>query len=181
MIIIGVSYKIEGRFEEVIVAHILRMSNKKQNDSNVYKIAIKKEYKMSPRAQKLLKQAKLITPPSDSTCGLQLEINQLYVIAAKDVHVGLCSFVRKYSDLTIVEKRGMAGIYRKGCPCMIKACYSGSCDVSIGACNWTPWAPCESDFGSCVPTRGHLIDGTPAKCHWRRSPMYQKCKTNTRV
>lgn len=166
--------------EYVIVAQVLRKSNRKQNGNNVYKIAIKKEYKMTPRAQKLLKPGKLITPPTDSMCGLQLEVNQLYAIAAQDTHVGLCSFVRKYSELTIVEKRGLAGIYRKGCPCKIKPCNTGTCNVSIGACNWTPWATCESDYGSCVPTRGHLIDGAPAKCHWRPSPMYRKCKANTR-
>lgn len=166
--------------EYVIVAQVLRKSNRKHNGNNVYKIEIKKEYKMSERAQKLLKQGKLITPPHDSLCGLQLEINQLYAIAAQDIHVGLCNFVRKYSDLTIVEKRGLAGIYRKGCPCKIKPCYSGTCNVSIGACNWVPWSRCESEYGSCVPTRGELLDGTPSKCHWRRSPLYQKCKSNGR-
>lgn len=164
----------------VIVAQVLRKSNRKHNGNNVYKIAIKKEYKMNPRAQKMLKQGKLITPAMDSMCGLQLEINQLYAIAAQDIHVGLCSFVRKYSDLTIVEKRGLAGIYRKGCPCKIKPCFSGNCDVTIGSCNWTPWESCESEYGSCIPTRGPLMDGSPAKCHWRRSPLYQRCKSNAR-
>lgn len=163
----------------VIVAQILRKSKVKHNGNNVYKIAIKKEYKMNPRAQKLLKPGKLITPAMDSMCGLQLEVNQLYAIAAQDIHVGLCSFVRKYSDLTIVEKRGLAGIYRKGCPCKIKPCFSSNCDVTVGSCNWTPWESCESEYGSCIPARGTLTDGTPAKCHWRRSPMYQKCKNNT--
>ncbi|XP_058838318.1 tissue inhibitor of metalloproteinase isoform X2 [Topomyia yanbarensis] len=166
--------------EYVIVVQVLRKSNRKLNGNNVYKIAIKKEYKMTPHAQKMLKQGKIVTPPSDSMCGLQLEVNQLYTIAAQDIHVGLCSFVRKYSDLTIVEKRGLAGIYRKGCPCQIKPYYTGTCNMSIGVCNWMPMAPCESAYGSCVPTRGHLIDGTPAKCHWRRSPLYQKCKLNIR-
>ncbi|XP_055618224.1 tissue inhibitor of metalloproteinase isoform X2 [Toxorhynchites rutilus septentrionalis] len=167
--------------EYVIVVQVLRKSNRKLDGNNVYKIAIKKEYKMTPHAEKLLKQGKLITPAMDSLCGLHLEANQLYAIAAKDVHIGLCnSFVRKYSDLTIVEKRGLAGIYRKGCPCTIKPCFTSNCNVSIGSCNWTPWAACESDYGSCIPTRGHLVDGTPSKCHWRRSPMYQKCKANSR-
>ncbi|XP_055524866.1 tissue inhibitor of metalloproteinase isoform X2 [Wyeomyia smithii] len=162
----------------VIVAEVLRKSNRTQHGNNVYKIAVKKEYKMNSRAQKMLGQGKLITPTSDSMCGLHLEVNQLYAIAAQSMHVGLCSFVRKYSDLTMVEKRGLAGVYRKGCGCQIKPCYTDSCNVSIGTCNWTPWVECESEYGICVPTRGHLIDGMPAKCHWRRSPLYQKCKNN---
>lgn len=162
----------------VIVAQILRKSKQKKNGANVYKIAIKKEYKMNPTAREMLKPGKLITPAMDSMCGLQLEINQLYAIAARDVHVGLCSFVRKYSELSIVEKRGIAGIYRKGCPCQIKPCFSNNCNVSIGACNWTPWETCESEYGTCIPTRGLLSDGSPAKCHWRRAPLYQKCKNN---
>lgn len=135
---------------------------------------------MNSRAQKMLAQGKLITSSTDSMCGLQLEVNQLYAIAAQTIHVGLCNYVRKYSDLTIVEKRGLAGIYRKGCPCQIKPCYTSSCNVSIGTCNWTPWTECESEYGVCVPTRGHMIDGTPSKCHWRRSPLYQKCKVDNR-
>lgn len=166
--------------EYVIVAQVLRKSNRKHNGNNVFKIAIKKEYKMTPRAQKLLKQGKLVTPSIDSMCGLNLEVNQLYAIAAQDIHVGLCSFVRRYSDLTIVEKRGLAGIYRKGCPCKIKPHYRGNYNVSIGTCNWSPYATCETEYGSCVPTRGLLPDGTPEKCHWRRSPLYQNCKANTR-
>ncbi|XP_058468040.1 tissue inhibitor of metalloproteinase isoform X2 [Malaya genurostris] len=166
------------RLFSVIVAQVLRKSNRKHNGNIVYKIVIKKEYKISPRAKKLLKHGKLVTPPFDSMCGLQLEVNQLYAIAAQDTHVGLCNYVRKYSELTIVEKRGLAGIYRKGCSCKIKPCYTGYCNSSFGVCNWIPSDRCESDYGSCVPMRGHLLDDTPVKCHWRQSPLYQTCKMN---
>lgn len=47
---------------------------------------------------------------------------------------------------------------------------------SIGACNWQPFSKCETDFGACVPARGHLTpDGKPIKCHWRNSQPYTTC------
>ena len=47
---------------------------------------------------------------------------------------------------------------------------------SIGACNWQVSAKCETDYGACVPSRGHTQDGKPIKCHWRPSQPYNTCK-----
>lgn len=45
-----------------------------------------------------------------------------------------------------------------------------------GQCNWRPTSKCETDFGVCVPSRGHLTDmGKPVKCHWRNSQPYATC------
>uniref|UniRef100_U5EKP2 Putative metalloproteinase inhibitor 3 n=1 Tax=Corethrella appendiculata TaxID=1370023 RepID=U5EKP2_9DIPT len=163
----------------VIVARVLRRSNRKHQNNYVYKIDIRKAYKMNPAAERYLKQGRIMTPIDDSACGIKLEIGQLYVFAGSDYHVNLCSFVRKYADLTIVEKRGIAGSYRKGCTCKIKPCFSTICHQSIGTCNWTPWRKCESDYGACIPSRGYYTpEGTPYKCHWRRSPPYNECLEN---
>ncbi|XP_053660944.1 tissue inhibitor of metalloproteinase [Anopheles marshallii] len=163
----------------VIVAQVLRRTaSKDRPHMDAYKIAIKKEYKMSEEARKLLRHGKLFTPSQSSLCGITLEPNKLYAIAANSEQVGLCDFVRPYSDLSIVEKRGLAGIYRKGCKCKINQCWNQKCNQRVGSCNWTPFAPkgiCETSFGSCVPAGVVQEDGTPIKCHWRRSPRFGQC------
>lgn len=163
----------------VIVAQVLRRTASNDRPSmDAYKIAIKKEYKMSDEARQLLRHGKLYTPAMSSMCGIKLEPNMLYAIAANSEQVGLCDFVRPYSDLSIVEKRGLAGIYRKGCSCKINHCWSTKCNQRVGSCNWTPFAPkgiCETSYGSCVPAGVVNEDGTPIKCHWRRSPRYGQC------
>jgi hypothetical protein len=54
----------------VIVARILRRSNRKINNHHIYKIDIVKTYKSSEKAQQYLKQSRLITAPSDGLCGI---------------------------------------------------------------------------------------------------------------
>uniref|UniRef100_A0A182VXP5 NTR domain-containing protein n=1 Tax=Anopheles minimus TaxID=112268 RepID=A0A182VXP5_9DIPT len=170
--------------EYVIVAQVLRRTASKDHPSmDAYKIAIKKEYKMSEEARKLLRHGKLFTSSSGSMCGITLEPNKLYAIAANSEHVGLCDYVRPYSDLSIVEKRGLAGIYRKGCSCRINHCWNHKCNQQLGSCNWTPFAPrgnCEMSYGSCVPAGVVKEDGTPIKCHWRRSPRFGQCMAKIR-
>lgn len=164
--------------EYVIVAQVLRKTASKHAHMDAYKIAIKKEYKMSDEARQLLRHGKLYTASMSSLCGVNLQPNKLYAIAANTDHVGLCDFVRPYSDLTIVEKRGLAGIYRKGCKCQIRQCYEVKCNVRPGGCNWSPFSArgdCETSYGSCVPVGPTHEDGTPIKCNWRRSPRYGQC------
>lgn len=54
----------------VIVARILRKSNRKMNNHHIYKIDIVKTYKASEKAQVYLKQSRLLTAPNDGLCGI---------------------------------------------------------------------------------------------------------------
>lgn len=121
----------------VIVARILRKSNRRINNQHIYKIDIVKTYKTSEKAQQYLRQSRLITAPSDGLCGinfsksanpfmfvpnltcLSLEIGQLYAIAGNSQKVGLCQYIKEYSKMSQVEKRGIAGAYKKGCGCEV--------------------------------------------------------------
>ncbi|XP_058056543.1 tissue inhibitor of metalloproteinase [Anopheles bellator] len=162
----------------VIVAQVVRKTVSKTK-MDAYKIAIKKEYKMSDAAREGLRHGKLYTAPTEPQCGIRLEPNKVYVIAANTPTVGLCNFVRPYSELTIVEKRGLAGVYRKGCGCNIQLCFNMQlCRVKPKTCNWSPFTPkgeCERSYGSCVPAGRAQENGFPTKCHWRRSPRFGDC------
>jgi hypothetical protein len=54
----------------VIVARILRKSNRRINEHHIYKIDIVKTYKASEKAQLYLRQSRLITAPNDGLCGI---------------------------------------------------------------------------------------------------------------
>jgi hypothetical protein len=54
---------------------------------------------------------------------LFIEIGQLYAIAGNSQKVGLCQYVKEYSKMTQVEKRGIAGAYKKGCGCEVMSNY----------------------------------------------------------
>lgn len=54
----------------VIVARILRKSNRRINNQHIYKIDIVKTYKTTEKAQQYLKQSRLITAPNDGLCGI---------------------------------------------------------------------------------------------------------------
>lgn len=75
---------------------------------------------MSPDAQHLLRDGRLMTPSMDSMCGgLNLKVGKLYMIAADTQHIGICNYVKEYSQMSIVERRGFAGGYKKGCDCKV--------------------------------------------------------------
>lgn len=140
---------------------------------------------MTPKAHQQLRDGRLITPTMDSMCGgLNLKVGKLYLIAGNGAKIGICNYAKEYSQMTIVERRGFAGGYKKGCPCEVFALCDRNIIVyyifafnmfffslsilsqikpmfrlegfhhSIGTCYWKPFAKCESDFGACVPARG---------------------------
>lgn len=162
--------------EFVIVARILRKSNRRINNHHIYKIDIVKTYKTSEKAQQYLKQSRLITAPNDGLCGISFKIGQLYAIAGNSQKVGLCQYIKEYSNMSQVEKRGIAGAYKKGCGCEISLCLNNrGCDPSPSVCEWSYYNNCESDFGICVPFRSSKNSTKQPKCQWRRSPLYQAC------
>lgn len=78
---------------------------------------------MEEKANSFLKSGKISTATSESMCGIKLHPGKLYMIAASAPHLGLCNYVKEYSKMTIVEKRGFAGAYKKGCSCVVRSKY----------------------------------------------------------
>ncbi|XP_063703899.1 tissue inhibitor of metalloproteinase [Culicoides brevitarsis] len=162
----------------VIVARILSR-RAVQNHRFVYKIDIRKEYKMSEKAHHYLKHGRIFSAGNDGMCGIDFKLGELYLIAGSSPNVGICNYVKQYSKMTLVEKRGVAGGYKKGCECKINYGYNNLFESRnrIGGCEWKgPWNECETDFGVCVPSRGYRdANNKPTKCHWRRSNPYMAC------
>lgn len=81
---------------------------------------------MTDKANENLKHGRIFSASNDAMCGVDFKLGELYLIAASSPNVGLCNFVKPYSQLTIVEKRGFAGGYKKGCECSVSQylCFS---------------------------------------------------------
>lgn len=67
-----------------------------------------------------MKNGRIYSADSDAMCGgINFRLGELYLIAASSANVGICDYVQPYSQMTIVEKRGFAGGYKKGCECSV--------------------------------------------------------------
>lgn len=75
---------------------------------------------MSEKAQHYLKHGRIFSASIDSMCGYNFKLGELYLIAASSPNVGICHYIRPYSEMSIVEKRGVAGGYKKGCECSVR-------------------------------------------------------------
>lgn len=84
------------RIISVIVARILRKSNRRINNHNVYKIDIVKTYKTSEKAQQYLKQSRLITAPNDGLCGINFSE---FPKSSFTVDDSLIRFITPFSDV----------------------------------------------------------------------------------
>jgi metalloproteinase inhibitor 3 len=136
----------------------------------VYKLNIKKTFKMSEAAQMYLKKSTIITSSSESTCGIHLHMNKLYAIAARGHRLSLCDFVKEYSFLTPVQKRGFAVAYKHGCDCNFNFSSRKTSSKQSGSCVFD-LDSCEDKFGVCIRRTNSI-----SKCHWRPTNVYTKCK-----
>ena len=74
---------------------------------------------MNEKGHDFLKHGRIMTPDNEGMCGVKLDIGKLYVIAGRAPHFDQCSYVKEYQKMTVVERRGFAGAYRKGCKCEV--------------------------------------------------------------
>uniref|UniRef100_A0A6B2EFJ2 Putative metalloproteinase inhibitor 3 n=1 Tax=Phlebotomus kandelakii TaxID=1109342 RepID=A0A6B2EFJ2_9DIPT len=160
-----------------IIARVLGRYIRYTNRQVVYKLQIWRVYKMNGKEPHELKMRRIITSSmDDSMCGVNLKPGRTYAIAARSSHITICDFYKEYKKLTVVERRGMASSYNKGCACNIKPCFTNDCPPMEGTCNWSFMSACDTDYGVCIPSRGTLTpDGNPTKCHWKRSSPYMRC------
>ncbi|TMW40607.1 hypothetical protein DOY81_014314 [Sarcophaga bullata] len=133
---------------------------------------------MTPEGHKVLRHGRLLTASEDSMCGVNLELGKLYVIAGRGAQLNLCNYVKEYQKMSIIERKGFSGIYRKACSCEVKACFRNGClrnFESADGCKWSPFAKCETEFTACMPAKYNTPEGTIRQCRWRRTPLYEQC------
>lgn len=134
-------------------------------------------FQMSNKARKELSKGRLFTAKYDSMCGVDLKVGVPYIMMGNSARITLCNFIKEYSQATIVERRGIGGAYKKGCACDVMPCWrEGACEQEEGECLWNPWNECQTQFGSCIPSRAVFnAEGRPTKCRWRKSSPFLNC------
>lgn len=144
-------------------------------------ICFQSPHQMSNKARKELSRGRLFSAKHDSMCGVDLKVGVPYIIMGNSARINSCNFVKEYSQATIVERRGIGGAYKKGCACDVMPCWrEGACEQVEGECLWNPWNECQTEFGSCIPSRGiYNAEGRPTKCRWRKSSPFLNCVKKT--
>ncbi|XP_005186137.1 tissue inhibitor of metalloproteinase [Musca domestica] len=168
----------------VALIRVMRKSSKLVAGKIVYKVEVKKSYKMTPEGQRTLKHGRIMTSAHDSMCGVNLQLGRLYIIAGRGDQLNLCHYAKEYKKMSIIERTGFTGAYKKGCACEISPCFGNRCldgPTKPNSCQWSPFAKCETDYSACMPTktRSPFSIGDPTiKCRWRRTVQYDECRMN---
>lgn len=74
---------------------------------------------MTPAGHRMLRHGRIVTAASDNMCGVHLDIGRLYVIAGKAPLLNLCHYAKEYKKMSIIERTGFNGLYRKACKCEV--------------------------------------------------------------
>ncbi|XP_023029098.2 tissue inhibitor of metalloproteinase [Leptinotarsa decemlineata] len=159
----------------VILARVKRERIFNQTFSKVYKVRVRKEFKVSEKGVLALKSGRLNTPMYDSMCGVQLELGKLYVISGRifslRAHVNMCGMIMPWESLTRRQRKGLRLLYGHGCSCGIQHCVPGRrCHHQRDSCNWR--SHCEEKEGICLRQ--------PKACVWARTQALSKCTKDWR-
>ncbi|CAH1155916.1 unnamed protein product [Phaedon cochleariae] len=153
----------------VILARVKR--EKVLSDSKVYKVRVKKEYKVSEKGLLALKSGRLISAADESMCGVKLQLGKLYVLSGRihslKAHINLCGMITEWESLTRRQRKGLKLLYRHGCSCDIKRCPLGRrCYRQRDSCNWRN--DCEIKEGVCLRQSNK-------SCMWTRTKALTQC------
>lgn len=160
----------------VILARVKKEQLFPKTYSKVYKVRVRKEFKISEKGIVALKSGRLHTALYDSLCGVDLKVGKLYVISgiisSLRAHITRCEMILEWKDITKRQKKGLKLLYKHGCTCGIHNCmFYQKCYRQRDSCNWK--SSCETTDGICL----RQASGT---CMWNKNKMLSKCKLQHR-
>lgn len=158
----------------VILARVKKVQRVPSTYSNIYKVRIRKEFKISEKGLVALKSGRLHTSMYDSMCGAYLEVGKIYVIAGRinslRGYISLCDMIMEWNDVTKRQRKGLKLLYKHGCSCNIRDCrYNPKCYRQKDSCNWK--SQCETTDGICLRQASGF-------CMWNKNKMLSSCKFN---
>lgn len=165
----------------VILARVKREYT--YNDTRVYKVRIRKEYKMSEKGQVALKSGRLLTSTWESACGVGLKIGKVYVIGGKiqslKAHINLCGLIEPWDLLSRRQRKGVNKMYQQGCTCDIKRCKPPYCKKAKDFCAWSTFS--FNDAIDCQRMQGICLRSASGRCSWAKNKLQTACmKTKTK-
>ncbi|XP_067855214.1 metalloproteinase inhibitor 4.3 [Heptranchias perlo] len=97
----------------------------------------------------------IYTASSSAACGVELEINNWYLITGRignqgKIHIGLCNWIARWDDLTSSQQQYLHwNKYEMGCSCQIVSCLSLPCPTPAkNQCVWTDLVTEKTTAGS---------------------------------
>ncbi|CAG9854567.1 unnamed protein product [Phyllotreta striolata] len=123
----------------VILARVKR--ERIVNDMRVYKLRIRKEFKISEKGTLALKSGKISTSSDDGMCGVSLVPGKLYVLSGSirslKAHISMCDLNTEWSKVTKRQRKGYRALYSYGCSCDIHRCPGfKKCRRRPDSCSW---------------------------------------------
>ncbi|XP_017085455.1 tissue inhibitor of metalloproteinase [Drosophila eugracilis] len=165
----------------VVQLRVIRKSDTIEPGKTTYKVQIKRTYKATPEARRMLRDNRLATPRDDGMCGVKLTIGKVYIVAGRIPTLNVCSYYKEYIKMTVPERHGFNGAYAKGNTCNITPCFGARCHsfrTHADECKWSPFGKCETDYSACMPHKEQTPNGVISRCRWRRTQLYRKCLSN---
>ncbi|XP_066154092.1 metalloproteinase inhibitor 3 [Euwallacea fornicatus] len=158
----------------VILARIKKEQIMESTASKVYKVRIRKEFKISEKGLAALKSGKLHSAMSSAVCGVDLKVGKLYVISGTinslRAQVNICNMIKEWNELSKRQRKGLRMLYKRGCECKIKNCTFGWCSKSRpkDSCIWK--SECETRDGICL-RQAH------GSCMWNKNKQLTSCRS----
>jgi hypothetical protein len=79
---------------------------------------------MNEKASIVLKEGRLVTAGSSSMCGVDLRLEETYLITGRVVagkaYVNLCNYIAPWTHLSVRQKKGFRLLYHRACPCEVR-------------------------------------------------------------
>ncbi|XP_058795253.1 tissue inhibitor of metalloproteinase [Phymastichus coffea] len=151
-----------------------------QGLETTYKVKINRKFKLSNDSyNEHLYGGLLYTSSIESMCGVHLSLGESYVVSGRVVEgkprVSLCDLVTKWAEVTKRQRKGLKGLYAKGCMCDVSyTSFSRKGEALHRAngklCAWedNPGPmDCQEKHGICVSNQG--------SCFWMPSRPYDQC------
>ncbi|XP_063216914.1 metalloproteinase inhibitor 3 [Bacillus rossius redtenbacheri] len=178
----------------VIVARVKKVFM--SDHTKIYKVKVKKEFKMQEKARAALKAGKLATAAGSSMCGLDLKRDETYLVTGRVVagqaRVSLCGYTRPWKELTARQRKGFRLLYRQGCSCQIVHCpwwrdcsnatLSGDSGALGDACRWETSMLSDHTLPDCQEQHAVCLRTASGACAWAADKHYKGCmKTRRRI
>eukprot|EP00099_Drosophila_melanogaster_P028210 NP_731461.1 tissue inhibitor of metalloproteases [Drosophila melanogaster] len=165
----------------VVQLRVLRKSDTIEPGRTTYKVHIKRTYKATSEARRMLRDGRLSTPQDDAMCGINLDLGKVYIVAGRMPTLNICSYYKEYTRMTITERHGFSGGYAKATNCTVTPCFGERCFKGrnyADTCKWSPFGKCETNYSACMPHKVQTVNGVISRCRWRRTQLYRKCMSN---
>ncbi|CAG2056998.1 unnamed protein product [Timema podura] len=151
------------------------------------------------KAAILLKSGRLVTSGMSSMCGVDLKLEETYLIAghvsAGQARISLCSFIQPWRETSVRQRKGFKLLYKQGCNCKIVNCpwwrdckdkaqmsVIGEKNTSKNLCQWKTSVSSHQTLPDCQGMHSICMKLPGGGCGWTNDRQYHACmKTRRRM